>query len=108
MNILLDNGFEIEQGGGGCQLLSKYIDNRGFIWATCIDGGGLPESENWMICAYGDGMDDRLFEANSESDLAIDQALKLATVAARSYRFHCNNSHRDSGRGQCIDCGAFL
>ena len=111
-NILQAQGFEFETGGGGCQLLSQYIDGGGFVWATCLDGGGLPETDNWMICAYGDDIGDILFELRSdqnESGWRLDQAAFQALEAAHDYAPpSCNNSHRDSGRGQCVDCRAFL
>jgi hypothetical protein len=83
-NILQAQGFEFETGGGGCQLLTRYIDGGGFVWATCLDGGGLPDPSNWMICAYGDDIDEILFEARSDDgkglslERAIDQALIIA------------------------------
>ena len=111
-NILQAQGFEFETGGGGCQLLSRYWESGACVWATCLDGGGLPDPDNWMICAYGDDLDNILFELRSdqnESGLSIEQAAEQAAAAAREFTPPpCPNGHRDSGRGVCIDCGAFL
>ena len=110
-NILKDYGFKIEQGGGGCQFLSQYYRLGGFVWATCLDGGGLPETDNWMVCAYGDDIGDIIFELRSDQNddgLSLTQAVEMALDVANDFTPPCNNSHRDSGRGQCIDCGAFL
>lgn len=87
-NILEAQGFEFETGGGGCQLLSRYIDGGGFAWATCLDGGGLPDASNWMICAYGDDIDDILFELRSdqnENGLSLEQAAEQALRIAREF-----------------------
>ena len=81
-------GFEFETGGGGCQLLSRYMESGAFVWATCLDGGGLPETDNWMICAYGDDIGDILFELRSdqnESGLTLDQAALKACDIAREF-----------------------
>jgi hypothetical protein len=107
-------GFELEQGGGGCAVLSIDMENGAFVWATCLDGGGLPENDNWMVCAYGDDIGDIIFELRSDqndSGLSLDQAAALAINAANDFEpTPCTNwhRHRDSGRGVCIDCGAAL
>ena len=87
INILQEQGFEFETGGGGCQLLSRYIDGGGFVWATCTDGGGLPTQSNWHICTYGDDIGDILFELRSddESGLSLEQATDQALRIARDF-----------------------
>lgn len=111
---MLEQGFELEQGGGGCTVLSLDMENGAFVWATCLDGGGLPETDNWMICAYGEDIGDIIFELRSdenESGLSLEQATQEALHFAREFTpTPCTNwhRHRDSGRGQCIDCNAFL
>lgn len=110
-NILEAYGFEREIGGGGCQLLTRYIDGGGFVWATCLDGGGLPDTTSWHIVAYGEDIDDILCSIRSDdndSGLTFTQAVAIALDVANDFTPPCNNSHRDSGRGQCIDCGEFL
>jgi hypothetical protein len=83
MNILEHHGFEVEQGGGGCQLLSFYLPNGVFIWATCTDGGGLPEPDDFMVCTYAGEMDDVIFEASSREDpCTLEEAVKQALLAA--------------------------
>jgi hypothetical protein len=86
-NILQAQGFEFETGGGGCQLLSRYIDGGGFAWATCLDGGGLPDESNWLVCAYGDDIDDILFDARSDDDsgLSLERAAAQALSIAREF-----------------------
>ena len=84
-NILQAQGFQFETGGGGCQLLSRYIDGGGFVWATCIDGGGLPDTSNWLVCAYGDDIDDIIYQASSESDLTLERAIDQALIIADTF-----------------------
>lgn len=85
-NILKAQGFEFETGGGGCQLLSRYVDGGGYVWATCLDGGGLPTDSNWLVCAYGDDVDDILFDVSSESEsLSLEQAIKQALIVANEF-----------------------
>jgi len=84
-NILQAQGFEREAGGGGCVILSRYIDGGGFIWATCIDGGGLPESDNWLVCTYGNDIDDIIYQASSESDLTLERAIDQALIIADTF-----------------------
>ena len=85
LQALEDEGFEREIGGGGCVILSRYLANEAFIWITCIDGGGLPESDNWMICTYGDDIGDILYEASSESGITIEQAIDKALIVADTF-----------------------
>lgn len=85
-NILEKQGFEIEQGGGGCLILSRYMPNEAFVWVTCTDGGGLPDSNNWLIVAYGADMDDFLYQASSESKLTLDQAVAKACDIASDFQ----------------------
>ena len=87
-NILQAQGFEFETGGGGCQLLSRYMESDAFVWATCLDGGGLPDADNWMICAYGDDIGDIIFELRSdenESGLSLEQSIEQALSVAREF-----------------------
>lgn len=86
-NILQAQGFEFETGGGGCQLLSRYIDGGGFVWATDRLGGFLPERSDWLICAYGEDIDNIIFEANSfdRSGLSLEQAAEKALRIAREF-----------------------
>jgi hypothetical protein len=114
VQTLLEQGFELEQGGGGCTVLSIDMENGAFVWITCLDGGGLPEAGNWMICAYGEDIGDIIFELRSDQnddDLSLSQAVAIAIDVANDFEPKpCTNwhRHRDSGRGVCIDCGAFL
>lgn len=111
-NILEAYGFEREIGGGGCQLLTHYIDGGGFVWATCLDGGGLPDTVDWMVCAYGEDLDDILYEFRSDENergLSLAQAVVEAVEVAEAFHQPCKgNRHTDSGRGVCVDCGEFL
>ena len=69
-------------------MLSRYIDGGGFAWATCLDGGGLPDASNWMVCAYGDDIGDIIFELRSdenESGLLLEQAAEQALRIAREF-----------------------
>jgi hypothetical protein len=86
-NILQAHGFEFEIGGGGCQLLSRYIDGGGFVWVTDIDGGGLPDESDWLVCAYGDDIDDILFDARSDDDsgLSLYEAAEKALLIASEF-----------------------
>jgi hypothetical protein len=83
---MLSQGFKIEQGGGGCSIFSRYMPNEAFVWITCIDGGGLPEANNWMVCAYGEDIGDILFEASSESGVSLEQAAAKACDIARDFQ----------------------
>lgn len=111
---MLEQGFEIEQGGGGCSVLSLDMESGAFVWATCLDGGGLPESDNWHVCAYGDDIGDIIYEIRSDYNkgtMSLGEAVALAIDVANDFEpTPCTNwhRHRDSGRGVCIDCGAFL
>ncbi len=105
-------GLDFEIGGGGCQLLTHYIDGGGFVWATCLDGGGLPETNSWMVCAYGEDLCDILFELRSDQNddgLSLTQAVAIALDVAHEHiqtLDECTlNGHRDSGRGVCVNCG---
>lgn len=72
-------GFEIERSGGGCLLLSRYFPNGSCVWVTCLDGGGLPDNEGWMICTYGKDIDDIRFSARSDNTiLSLDKAASIA------------------------------
>jgi hypothetical protein len=114
-NILQAHGFDIEIGGGGCQLLTHYIDGGGFVWVTCLDGGGLPDADNWMICAYGDDIGDIIYELRSDqnsSGLTMEQSVVEALAVANAFEATTDQcaiwGHRDSGRGVCVNCGDFL
>jgi hypothetical protein len=87
-NILKDQGFEREIGGGGCVILSRYMESGGFAWATDRLGGGLPEQSDWLICAYGDNIDNIIFEANSYDGggLSLEQAAVKACDIAASFQ----------------------
>lgn len=85
-NILEKQGFEIEQGGGGCFILSRYLENEAFVWATCIDGGGLPDSDNWLVCAYGDDIDDIIYQASSQCKVTLVQAVARACDIAKGFQ----------------------
>jgi hypothetical protein len=80
-NILEAQGFQFETGGGGCQILSCYMESGGFVWATCLDGGGLPDQSNWMVCGYGDDIDNIIYELRSDQNddgLSLSQAVAIA------------------------------
>lgn len=85
-NILKDYGFERETGGGGCVILSRYMESGGYVWATCIDGGGLPEQSDWLVCAYGDDIDNIIYQASSESKVTLEQAAVNACDIAASFQ----------------------
>jgi hypothetical protein len=85
LQLLEAEGFEREIGGGGCVILSRYLANEAFIWVTCIDGGGLPEADNWMVCTYGNDIGDILYEASSESNLTLEQAIDKALIVADTF-----------------------
>jgi hypothetical protein len=87
-NILKKQGFQFETGGGGCQLLTRYIDGGGFVWATCLDGGGLPDTTSWHIVAYGEDIDDILCSIRSDdndSGLTFTQAVAIALDVANCF-----------------------
>lgn len=89
MQAMLGQGFEREIGGGGCVVLSRYFESGAFVWATCLDGGGLPETDNWTICAYGDDIDEILFGLRSDENdngLTIEQATLEACDIARGFQ----------------------
>ena len=53
-------GLDIETIGGGAQMLSRYFASGTGVHVTCLDGGGLPTSDNWHIGVHpadwdGDG-----------------------------------------------------
>lgn len=77
--------FRVEVGGGGCLLLSRYIDGGGFVWITCKDGGGLPDYGNWLVVAYGADIDEILFERwHGQADGFFD-AIDQAVTAAKAF-----------------------
>lgn len=86
-NIIKAYGLNHELGGGGCTLLSRYFEDAGFVWATCMDGGGYPEKDDWHICAYGDDIDEILFMARSDDvePMTFEQAIKSAIEIAETY-----------------------
>ena len=63
-------GLDIETIGGGAQMLSRYFASGTGVHVTCLDGGGLPTSDNWHIGVHpadwdGDG-GSLLFERRSD------------------------------------------
>jgi hypothetical protein len=107
MNNILDaQGFQFETGGGGCQLLSRYIDGGAFIWATCLDGGGLPDESNWLVCAYGDDIGDIIFEARSddESGLTLERATAQALLIASEFRSKFELCRNGNPIADCTCC----
>jgi hypothetical protein len=105
-NILQAQGFEFETGGGGCQLLTRYIDGGGFAWSTCLDGGGLPDESNWLVCAYGDDIDDILFDARSDDDsgLSLEQAAAQALLIASEFRSEFELCRNGKPIADCTCC----
>ena len=77
--------FRVEVGGGGCLILSRYIDGGGFVWITCKDGGGLPDWGNWMVCAYGVDIDDVIFERRHGHEDGWFEAIDGALEAAKAF-----------------------
>ena len=87
-NILHGQGFKIEQGGGGCHILSRYINGGGFVWATCLDGGGLPDASNWHVVAYGNDIDEIIYELRSdqnESGISLERSIDQALIIADTF-----------------------
>lgn len=87
-------GLDIETIGGGAQMLSRYFASGTGVHVTCLDGGGLPASDNWHIGVHpanwdGDG-GSLLFERRSDDGGArsfpdtIDAALWTAEYGRRS------------------------
>ena len=87
-------GLDIETIGGGAQMLSRYFASGTGVHVTCLDGGGLPTSDNWHIGVHpadwdGDG-GSLLFERRSDDGGArsfpdtIDAALWTAEYGRRS------------------------
>jgi len=107
MNNILDaQGFQFETGGGGCQLLSRYMESGAFVWATCLDGGGLPDESNWMVCAYGDDIGDIIFEARSddESGLTLERATAQALLIASEFRSKFELCRNGNPIADCTCC----
>lgn len=50
--LLAANDFSEEQGGGGCLIMSRYFPRGTRIWATCYEGGRLPEFGDHMFGVY--------------------------------------------------------
>jgi hypothetical protein len=106
-NILQAQGFQSEIGGGGCQLLSCYMESGAFIWATCLDGGGLPSASNWMVCAYGEDIGDIIFELRSDQNddrLSLSQAIAIALDVAHDFESVDATCRNGNPIAQCDCC----
>jgi hypothetical protein len=79
------DGFAVEVGGGGCLILSRYIDGGGFVWITCRDGGGLPDLNDWLVVAYGADVDKDLFQRGGDGPQGLFEAIGEAVTAAKAF-----------------------
>lgn len=79
------DGFAVEVGGGGCLILSRYIDGGGFVWITCSDGGGLPDLGDWLVVAYGADIDEALFQRGGDGPQGLFEAIGEAVAAAKAF-----------------------
>lgn len=95
--------FRVEVGGGGCLILSRYIDGGGFVWITCRDGGGLPDWGNWMVCAYGVDDYDVIFEMRHGQDGSFFDAIDQAVKAAKAF-VHPDELCRNGWPAADCDC----
>lgn len=79
--------FEREIVGGGAVILSRYYEGAGYVWATCLDGGGMPEPDSWHFGAHGAGEDNHdalcQFRSDDPNPMTIEQATEAALVIAR-------------------------
>ena len=58
MDALVERGFERLHTGGGCEAMFRLVDGSSEV-ITSMDGGGLPEAEDWLFCRYeGDWTED--------------------------------------------------
>lgn len=79
---LLALGFATELGGGGCEMLTRYLPNGVAIWVTGTDGPSLPDDADWLVCVYepdGDSMTDARLTLASTTTPA---AQYLAAISA--------------------------
>ena len=79
------DGFAVEVGGGGCLILSRYIDGGGFVWITCRDGGGLPDLNDWLVVAYGADIDEEIFSSAGDGPQGLFEAIGEAVAAAKAF-----------------------
>lgn len=56
-NILAAQGFEREDGAGGCVVLAKYLADGSYVWVTDQSGSNAPTWADWFVCAYPAGYD---------------------------------------------------
>jgi hypothetical protein len=85
---ILPAGFEPELAGGGCTVASRYWPNGPHVWATCLDGGGLPTVDNWIVCTYPadwDGDQETIlvqFTSDADPEMTLLDAIAKATAVA--------------------------
>lgn len=80
-------GFERIHTGGGCHLVALELESGGFVWISSSDGCDVPESDDWLACAYGGDLDLILWQASSgDSELTLIEAAKAAIAKAREYQ----------------------
>lgn len=77
------HGFSEEIGGGGSNFLSRYFGKAGYVWITGKDGGqGMPQNDDWCICAYPSDWDGDAplcdHRSDEESPLSFADALSAA------------------------------
>ncbi len=83
-NILENHDFQPEMIGGGNFILSRYMDDGAYIWASASDGMGTPEENDWLVVAYPCDFDGdysaTLFEISSsdEGDASLFDAAQAA------------------------------
>jgi hypothetical protein len=88
--LLQANGFAEEMAGGGCLLLARHFPRGAYVWATCYEGGGLPEPGDYTFGVYHRAVDDgcdSLFTLSYQREHAKDgpcfvDALRQALAAA--------------------------
>ncbi len=117
-------GFTVECTGGGCVLMSRYLASGWFVWASAVDGPGIPAEGDWLVCAYPPiGADDQMTAsafaiASDEKDsegqpvnaplaVALATALAFAEAMAEHARAapSCRACGAETGGGDCPACG---
>lgn len=88
MKLLKANGFSGECGGGGCLIMSLYLPNGAYIWATNEEGAGNVTAREFCLCVYSpqiaeQGGEPLLDLRPSDADNLL-QALRMALAAART------------------------
>lgn len=96
-------GYSVAHTGGGCLCWEHNLSDATYLW-ICDEGNGLGDStsETYLVGFYTE--DGEVIDDGSVENFAA--ALAWCDKHIKKHQAKCQ--HRDTGRGVCADCGAFL